>query len=534
MARRKRGKKSVSSKKVKEELETKPSLWAGYGHLLAVMILPWLIYASTLDAAFIWDDHNLIEMTAAKGNSAGDIFRLWTSDFWGTDQEANRTEYYRPLTTTTFMLDYLAQGKHPRGFHRTNLLIYSITCGIAFLLFRRLLGSARIALFLGLAFAALPAHTENVAWVSGRTDLVCAALMFGAMLAYFKADAKNDLRVLAVSVGLFVMSLFGKEMSITLPAIVGLHQWLNHGFSKKAVTRTLPFVVAGVIFWIIHLLAAPFIHSENVYTTAPEYILNIIRNMAFGIWYSLVPGGYDYIVTATREQAAQTFLLPSGIKLAGVILLLFGFIAGAVYATLKKERIIALASGAGLITLLPVSGIVPIGVIFAIRFLLIPSFFFLLLIGALVKKIDKDKTKHVCTAVMIVIVSVYTASSFLRVPTWQDDESLMRSILDKSPEAATAHFIMGNALASKNKEADAIVHFRKALASRPEYPEVEFNLGVMEQRRGNIAEAEKLYRSALKQKPEFRPARMALVQLLGNTGRLEEAGKVIEADPLKH
>ena len=495
------------------------------------------LYLGTLRAGFIWDDHNLIEMNAARA-SASDFYRLWVSDFWQTDRTQNRSEYYRPLTSTSFLLDRLLYQARAWGYHLTNLLLYALTCGLAYLLLYKLLPDPVLAFLLALLFAALPAHTENVAWVSGRTDLVCAALMFASLLFYLRADQTGRPGLWAAAAVLFFLSLCGKEMSVSLVAVVFVHQAWFHGSLRRALLRTLPYAAVAAVFAILHTRAAPHVASENIYTTPPAYLLNALRNLVLGLWYSLVPGGFHYLVAATREEAAQNFPLPAGLPLLGVVILGAAAVAGVALAVWKKEKLLGFSLAAGLLSLLPICGIIPLGVIFALRLLFIPSFFLVLFAGTCLEKIAGRPWRIGPQAVspgailMVPIIVLYAAITLLRVPEWQDDAALMRSALKQAPHAALAHFLLGNALASQGQEAEAIRQYEQALDERAGYAEVEFNLGVLEQRSGRLDQAEQRFRAALAHKPEFRPAWVALVRLLQSQGREAEAMELLRARPI--
>jgi tetratricopeptide (TPR) repeat protein len=211
-------------------------------------------------------------------------------------------------------------------------------------------------------------------------------------------------------------------------------------------------------------------------------------------------------------------------------------VAGITVSFIKKDKMVLFALASGLIAITPVSGFIPIGVVFAVRFLLIPSFFFILFIGAVLERFESKRFSSgglnitPAAAVISPLIVIYAAVTFMRVPAWRDDATLMQSVLDKEPESALAHFIMGNALASKGRESEAFGHYEKALLYRPEYPEAEFNLGILEQRRGNIRVAERRYRKAIELKPEFRPARTALVNILVQTGRPDEARRLLDGN----
>ena len=513
-----------------------PSSRAGWGTALLVAILAGSLYLGTLRAGFIWDDHNLVEINAGRA-SASDFWRLWVSDFWQTDRTQHRSEYYRPLTSSTFLLDRLLYDSRPRGFHLANVLLYAITCGLAYLLLHKLLRTPLLALMLALLFAALPAHTENAAWISGRTDLVCAALMFASLLVYLQADETGRPRLFLASAALFFLSLCGKEMSVSMVAIVLLHQAWFHGWKPQAWLRTLPYALAAAVFAILHARAAPHVASENIYTTPPAYLLNALRNLALGIWYSLVPGGFHYLVTATREEAAQNFPLPAGVQLGAVAILVAAAVAGVALLAWKKERMPGFSLASGLLSLLPICGLIPIGVVFALRLLFIPGFFMVLFVGAVLEKIAGKprqiggKTVSPGAVFLVPIIVLYAVITLLRAPEWHDDATLMRSALKQAPNAALAHFLLGNALASQGREAEAIRHYEQALAARPDYPEVEYNLGVLEQRAGRDDQAEQRYRAVLLHQPDFRPAWVALVRLLQSRGRGEEAKQLLRSPP---
>ena len=501
-----------------------------------VAVLAGSLYLGTLRAGFIWDDHNLVELNLGRA-SASDFGRLWTSDFWQTDRTQHRSEYYRPLTSSLFLLDRLLYQGRAWGFHLTNLLLYAISCGLAFLLLHKLLRTPLLAFLLALLFAALPAHTENVAWISGRTDLVCAALLFGSLLIYLKADETGRPGLWAASAVLFFLSLCGKEMSVSLVAVVLVHQAWFHGSLRRALLRTLPYAAVAVVFAILHTLAAPHVASENIYTTLPAYLLNALRNLVLGIWYSLVPGGFHYLVAATREEAAQNFPLPAGLELIGVVILGAAAVAGVALAVWKKEKLLGFSLASGLMSLLPISGIIPLGVIFALRLLFIPSFFLILFAGTCLEEMAGRRwrigPKAISPGAILLapIIILYAAITLLRAPEWHDDATLMRSALRQAPNAALAHFLLGNALASQNEEAEAVRHYGQALALRPDYPEVEYNLGVLEQRAGRFDQAEQSFRAALAHKPEFRPAWVALIRLLESRGRGEEAKQLLRSHP---
>ena len=483
------------------------------------MVLPWLLYSATLSAGFVWDDHNLIEMRPPRPSLA-ELRAMWGADFWQT--ASSRSQYYRPLTTTSFWLDRALFGLNPRGYHFTNVLLYSLTCGAAYLLLYRLLKKPLTALLLGLAFAAQPAHTENVAWISGRTDIVCALFMFASLLAYFTAEEEERPGLLVGAVALFFLSLLGKEMSLPLIAVIGIDQLRRRGPSPAAALRLAPFLAAAALFWLLHSSAAGGSGIENLYHTPGAKFLNVARNLALGVWFSLAPGGFHLLVAATREEAGKLFVIPGGLRLAALLLPLAAALGGTALAAWKRKDLLFLALASGLLSLLPISGVIPIGVVFAIRFLLIPSFFFFLAAGALLAPVAERKVLTVPLPVLILVpvIALYAAFTFLRAPAWRSDVTLMESALEKDPDAALGHFLLGNGLASQGRDDEAMAHYLRAVELRPQYPDAYYNLGALEEREGRLQAAEASYRRSLASNPDYGPARMALMRLSQRSGRM--------------
>ena len=264
-------------------------------------------------------------------------------------------------------------------------------------------------------------------------------------------------------------------------------------------------------------------------------MLNVIRNTAAGIWYSFVPGGFHLIVSGTREEAAVNYLLPSGIMVIPYLLLMVSVPLLSVYFWKKEKNLVALGFAAGFITLFPVTGVIPIGVVFAIRFILIPSFFFMIVPGVLaemfagkvVLRLGKNDVtiSHIVIAVIIVI---YCAFTFVISPIWKSDVTLMDYVIEKRPDASLAYFLRGNGLAGEGNANDAIKNYENAIKLRPNYTEAAFNMAIMLERQGRLRDAEKSYRKVLAMNPEYFPARSALIRLLERTGRKQEAMRLIQ------
>ena len=93
-----------------------------------------------------------------------------------------------------FRVNHLLFGLSPRSYHFTNVVLHCLVSVAALHVFMALMQPARqCALLSALLFATHPIHTEAVAGVVGRADLLCALFVFCALLAYIRAVAEDNL-----------------------------------------------------------------------------------------------------------------------------------------------------------------------------------------------------------------------------------------------------------------------------------------------------------------------------------------------------
>lgn len=109
---------------------------------------------------------------------------LW-DDFWGTPlTHSGSHKSYRPLTVATFRLNYIAGKLNPWGYHVANVLLHSLTTAVFTHVAHRVQGSAVTSLVAGLLFASHPIHTEAVAGVVGRADVLACLFLLLTFITY--------------------------------------------------------------------------------------------------------------------------------------------------------------------------------------------------------------------------------------------------------------------------------------------------------------------------------------------------------------
>jgi hypothetical protein len=160
--------------------------------------------------------------------------------------------YFRPLYLASYRAEQLVWGLSPSLSHLTNLLLIAATSALVVVLARRYAHDARVAGLAGILFAIHPYHIENVAWVAGRSDSLCA--MFVLMGALFYDRWRETCRGLPIATAAcFEAALLAKESAIVLPPLlilVGLCDRRRHASVREWTRGLIPMIAVALVHFI--------------------------------------------------------------------------------------------------------------------------------------------------------------------------------------------------------------------------------------------------------------------------------------------
>src|SRR4051812_47215581 len=158
-------------------------------------------YAFAMNAYWAGDDYNYVRP------------KDW-SDVLNFFNPVGRAQY-RPLTWTTWALDYALFGTDPLGWHITRLVQHIWNAIIAAFLLRAITSKTDLALLAATLFALAPVQPQTVTWLGGQADASFAMAWLPALLLYVlwrKGAGKGNGRWLWVLSGVLgFISMFGKE-----------------------------------------------------------------------------------------------------------------------------------------------------------------------------------------------------------------------------------------------------------------------------------------------------------------------------------
>ena len=140
--------------------------------LLFYLLIVVVAYIPALKAGFVWDDDGVLNNPLLK-NARG-LLNIWTKP------HLIPQGHFWPLVYTTFWVEYQIWGTSPFGYHSSNVLLHGLCAFFFFLLLRRLkLPGAWLA---AAVFALHPVHTESVAWIMERKNVLSGVFFFLSIL----------------------------------------------------------------------------------------------------------------------------------------------------------------------------------------------------------------------------------------------------------------------------------------------------------------------------------------------------------------
>ncbi|XP_014637344.1 PREDICTED: transmembrane and TPR repeat-containing protein 4 isoform X2 [Ceratotherium simum simum] len=555
-----------------------PPFWAK----LVVGFVSLVCFARSYDGDFVFDDSEAIvnNKDLRAETPLGD---LWHHDFWGSRLSSNTShKSYRPLTVLTFRINYyLSGGFHPVSFHVVNILLHGgisvLMVDVFSVLFgglqytskgRRLNLAPRSSLLAALLFAVHPVHTECVAGVVGRADLLGALFFLLSFLGYCKAfresnkEGTHSTFWVLLSILLGAVAMLCKEQGITVLGLNAVFDILVIGklnvleivqkvlhkdksLENISVLRNggLLFRItllasggAGVLFvrWRIMGTGPPaFTEVDNPASFADSALVRAINyNYYYSLnaWLLLCPWWLCFDWSMGCIPLIKSVGDWRVIALAALWICLIGLIRQALCSEdSHRRRILTLGLGFLIIPFLPASNLFfRVGFVVAERVLYLPSAGYCMLLtlgfGALSKHTRKKK---LIGAFVLGILFINMLRCVTRSCEWRSEERLFRSALSVCPLNAK--------YADLNRHVDALNAWRNATVLKPEHSLAWNNMIILLDNTGNLAQAEAVGREALELIPNDHSLMFSLANVLGKSQKYKESEalflKAIKAHP---
>ncbi|MBC8154834.1 MAG: tetratricopeptide repeat protein [Bacteroidetes bacterium] len=441
-------------------IERRPVVW--WPPLVLVLVAV-ALYANTFGHKYALDDiaavgQNLFVKQGLKG-----IPDLLRTEFWHFSNIS--LGYYRPLSLITFAIEQEYFKDNPGISHMINTGLYGLTGLVLGLLLQKWLPGQTITAFLiGLLFIAHPIHTEIVANIKGRDEILSFLFIVTMLLTYWRyLESGQRGWVVAACLSLY-LAFLSKESSVVSLALIPA---MTYFFARRSVWQSSlsvwPFLIVAALFFyqkkamIGTLSGTPPVDWANYpYAIEKTQTSTMFKFLAYYIRLLVVPQPlvYDYSYNVIPSGGKGDLLTWTGFfSLIGLVWLM---VKGIIKRTLWGFGLVWF-----FVTMIPGLGfILSRGGIFAERFayaavlglafivVWVAQYFLVKPIGDLaassvptevLAKTPQPQPMLVryapLLALMAVVAGLYSFKTVTRNPDWKDNFTLFNSAL---PAAATS------------------------------------------------------------------------------------------------
>ncbi|MCB9246847.1 MAG: DUF1736 domain-containing protein [Flavobacteriales bacterium] len=501
-------------------------------HAIILAVLAFLLYVNTLNHEFAFDDVIVITENSMTPKGFAGIGELFTSDmFKSAGKETGELSggRYRPLSLVMFAAEAQLFGKpkidpsgrpatapdgsplyeyNAKAGHWINVIFYVLSALLIYRLlvywFEKKPELSVVPFIATLLFLVHPVHTEVIANIKSRDEIMALALLAGALICWHLSLTRPKSEKMAVlGAILYFLSLLAKETTFTYMALFPVILWVI--YKKQFADIWKPSVmlwVASIIYLFVRtsviglpksavattgIMDNPFAMSdtaEKLGTVALicwRYLLLLFAPITLRCDYAFehVP-----LVGLGHPESIAGILSYTG-------LLVFAYLGW------KKRSMYTLSIGMFFFPLIITTNLLfNIGAPMGERFLYLPSFGFALAIAyGLVQIFSIDKLvvlakKWPVAAGLGLYLCFFAFQTFARNPDWKNNETLFAKDVGTTPKSAKLQNYQGRILLSQwqklpaNERTNDLLlearkHYEESVRIYPQFVLSLYDLGIV-------------------------------------------------------
>lgn len=530
--------------------------------LAAIALLSIAVFAPSLRNGFTYDDEYVARSSYPDGrpnemvselHSLGDYFgaRYWQG-------EHDTRPEYRPVSILSYALVYHVAGRAlgPREAlpqHALNVLLHALATALVYALLRRI-GAGELGALCGTAvFAVHAIHSEVVASVVGRAELLAFVPGAAAVLAAPRqggARGRSWARG-AVAAALFFLAFGAKESALAWAPFLAVVRFAR-GVERDPGARLPPLALRalGASFGVAAIPLAAFLALRAAaladlppdlpiaspesnplahVDTAPR-ILSAVAVQGLALAKTLAPFrlASDYgaaVLPVVASPLEPRFL----VSLAALGALLAAGLAGLRREPLAFAAVAAFLGFGFLTSNVPMA----IGTVFAERLLYAPSLGLSLAVAAAERQASGAALRNLLAAALAAWLVASAGVAFQRNAAWRSNEALYLTDVATQPRSARLHVLASDVWAARGDRVRQFEHLARAFALGPDAPRDWLKLAWFFQGQRRLAEAELAARrglAAARQAPRYGVhLHWTLAEVLDATGRSAPAERQREA-----
>lgn len=530
--------------------------------LILPALLGMILYLPSLGHQWCLDDYSVIVdnwVTRQGWDGIGThLTEHYRFGYWG-----GSGELYRPLSLIMFAGEWALFGDNPLPGHLINILLYGLLIGVFTWTLFRWTGHVVFALTVGLLFATHPTHTEVVANIKSRDELLLMFWLVCSWGCWLAAIQKPQPRILpmACAVGCFFLALMSKESAVTFLPLYPLSAlfFAAKDQRSKFLGWSGLFAIPAAVFLILRQLILGDVKAlhrisllDNVLASASgtsEQLASALRHiweyLSILVWpYPLVSDkGWNQIpLTGFSDWRVLAALLIIGLTVTILIRrwrtmphLAFGLIWAIATFSLSANIVMLIGTSYGeRLLFLPGAGL-----LISLTYLIIQPYHN-------IYHSPLTLLRRPLGWILLAILTVWSILTLQRIPAWYDSHTLYSTDIQHSPESVKLryHYALevGKQAQEMSSESDKQKALQRALQDldtviqrHPTYWEAYGTAGLYAYRLGDRDRAMLYYEKAVSLNPNAAIAWSNMGIIYAERGMPEKAMEVyqraVAADP---
>ena len=473
-------------------------------------ILSVVVYANTLRNGYVLDDCSAISENTIVMKGISAIPELLSTPY-RRGFFVTTNDLYRPLSLVTLAVEYEFFGLNPAPNHAVNILLFAIGIMVLFFFLDRFFDGKKpmVAFIAAMLFALHPIHTEVVANIKSRDELLCFLFAFLSLNVFMRYMVERKMKHLVLGTVCFFLSFLSKESVVTFLAVLPLIFFFYKNENKKrAIYIMLSAIAVTVLFLSIRFSVLSAYNANNIADIdfadngLASKTLSVESRLAtavliLGHYLKLLVVPYPLICDYSYNTIPFThFSNPLVLLSLAIYLFLAGF---AILKLIKNNKDpYAFCILFFLITISLFSNIpFLIGATMGERFMFFGSVGFCLAAALLIDKVTGNNAapginmikNPKLLAILLPIIVAYGILTMNRNLDWYDNFTLYAADVVKAPEAGKLTYFYGleleKTVAEKEKDAakqrqiriEGIEFLKKSISIVPNFGDAHANLG---------------------------------------------------------
>lgn len=466
--------------------------------VVILVVLAIVLNLNTLKGGYVLDDVVVITENSLVKDGVKGIPDLLTKEyFYGlvkkeSDLSGGR---YRPLALVIFAVEYEIFGFNPLVSHLINILLFA---SVMYFLFKLLNDHILkdypngLSFLLCLLFVVHPIHTEVIANIKSRDELISLLLLIGSSYGFIKYSSSKSYLTLFQALFCFFLALLTRESAIPFIMVVPL---VSYYFYKQPIKTSLKYILPLSVVFVVYMLIRlsvvgithgidksilnfPFANATPLQAFATKVFL-LFKYVSLLFYPFPLSFDYGYNEIPYLEIFSLKTVASGLVLLAILVIGLFGF---------KNRTILSFAILYFFATIFLFSNfIIDIGAPLAERLLFQPSIGFCLFIAYYLIKIS-DNFKTIGYVTFLAVLILFASKTVARNNDWESNYTLFTADVKSCPNSVRTNLFAGQqCLTRANTEKDpmarreyyqrAVFYDQRILSIYPHYQFIYEDLG---------------------------------------------------------